>query len=395
MGAFSMDAMGRRGSIPLARVMGIRIGVDPSWFVVLFLVIWSLSGAYKDTLSGSDDLAFALATVSALAFFTSVVLHELGHAWVARRNGMEIEGIDLWLFGGMARLKGDSPSAGAEFRVAIAGPIVTFLVAAACFGAAVALADWNEVGDAILLNPDANVSPGIAALGWLTLVNTALLAFNLIPGFPLDGGRIVRAIAWWRTGDRLKATRIAAGLGRGFAYAIGGLGLVVLVSGDVISGIWFAFIGYFLAQAAKGAEVQTAIASRLEGLKVADVMDKEPVTVPARMKLDQTLDEFFLRYGWPWFPVVDQPGHFLGVLTQGKVEEVPEALRQEYTADQVMIGDPGRFRVRLDAPLDTLLATEGLGQLGAMLAVDPDGVLRGIVTADQVRRALRPDPAVS
>src|SRR3954452_23162658 len=315
-----MESIGRRGSIPLARVMGIRIGVDPSWFVVLFLVIWSLSGAYKDALSGSDNLAFTLATASALAFFASVVLHELGHAWVARRNGVEILGIDLWLFGGMAKLKGDSPSAGAEFRIAAAGPLVTAVIAAACFGTASLLADSNEVADAILLRPHADVRPGIVVLGWLTLVNVALLVFNLIPGFPLDGGRIVRAIAWWRTGDRLRATRIAAALGRGFAYAIAGLGIVVLAGGDAISGIWLLFIGYFLSQAAKGAEVQTAIASRLEGLKVADVMDKEPVTVPARMKLDQAQDEFFMRYGWPWFPVVDQPGHFLGVLTQGKIE---------------------------------------------------------------------------
>ena len=374
--------------------MGIRIGVDPSWFIVLFLVIWSLSGAYKDSLAGGENQAFILATVSALAFFASVVLHELGHAWVARRNGIEIAGIDLWLFGGLARLKGDSPSAGVEFRVAIAGPVVTLLIAAACFGLAFALAPSKEVGDAVLLRPNTDVRPGIAVLGWLAEINTALLLFNLIPGFPLDGGRIVRAIAWWRTGDRLRATRIAAALGRGFAFVLGGLGVLILLSGDLVGGLWLAFIGYFLAQAAKSAEVQTAIATRLEGLKVADVMDAEPVAVPARMKLDQAEDEYFTRYGWPWFPVIDQPGHFLGVLTQGKVEDVPEALRTEYTADQVMIAEPDKFKVSEDAPLETLLAADGLAQLGALLAVDREGVLRGIVTADQVRRALRPDPAV-
>src|SRR5215216_2822382 len=255
--------MGRRGSIPLVRVMGIRIGVDPSWFIVLFLVIWSLSGAYKDSLAGGENQAFILATVSALAFFASVVLHELGHAWVARRNGIEIAGIDLWLFGGLARLKGDSPSAGVEFRVAIAGPVVTLLIAAACFGLAFALAPSEEVGDAVLLRPNTDVRPGIAVLGWLAEINTALLLFNLIPGFPLDGGRIVRAIAWWRTGDRLRATRIAAALGRGFAFVLGGLGVLILLSGDLVGGLWLAFIGYFLAQAAKSAEVQTAIATRL------------------------------------------------------------------------------------------------------------------------------------
>jgi Zn-dependent protease len=368
--------------------MGIRIGVDPSWFIVLFLVIWSLSGAYKDALPGNDNQAFFLATVSALAFFASIVLHELGHAWVARRNGIAIEGIDLWLFGGLAKLKGDSPSAGVEFRVAAAGPLVTFLVICAASAAGVAIAGRQGFADALELKKGSDSTA--MALGWLAYWNAAVLLINLLPGFPLDGGRIVRAIAWWRTGDRLKATRFAAALGRGFAYAIGALGILILFSGDLVIGLWCAFIGYFLAQAAKAAEVQTAIASRLEGLKVADVMDPEPVTVPARMKLDQAEDEFFMRYGWPWFPVVDQPGHFLGVLTQGKVEEVPEPLRREYTADQVMLAEPDRFRVSQDAPLDTLLTADGLGQLGAMLAVDREGVLRGIVTADQVRRALQP-----
>src|SRR3954452_13558945 len=261
-----MESIGRRGSIPLARVMGIRIGVDPSWFVVLFLVIWSLSGAYKDALSGSDNLAFTLATASALAFFASVVLHELGHAWVARRNGVEILGIDLWLFGGMAKLKGASPSAGAEFRIAAAGPLVTAVIAALCFGAASLLADSNEVADAVLLSPNADVRPGIVVLGWLTLVNTALLVFNLIPGFPLDGGRIVRAIAWWRTGDRLRATRIAARMGVLLAYLLGALAIYLFLRGYVIEGVWDIFIALFIYQAARVEEAQTGLITRLQSV---------------------------------------------------------------------------------------------------------------------------------
>ncbi|MEA2283943.1 MAG: hypothetical protein QOK21_4553, partial [Solirubrobacteraceae bacterium] len=139
-------------------------------------------------------------------------------------------------------------------------------------------------------------------------------------------------------------------------------------------------------------EMQSAMTSRIDGLRVADVMDAEPVAIEARTKLHQADEEFFLRYGYPWFPVVDQSGHVLGVLTKDKLDQVPEALRTEYTADRVMITDPGGFRVSQEAGLDTLLQVDGLAQLGAVMAVDAEGVLRGIVTADQVRRALRPEP---
>jgi CBS domain-containing protein len=155
-------------------------------------------------------------------------------------------------------------------------------------------------------------------------------------------------------------------------------------------GLWFVVMAWFINSAARAAEAQSAITSRLEGLRVSDVMDAAPVAIEARTRLNQAEDEFFLRYGYPWFPVTDLAGRVLGVLTRSKVDQVPETLREEYTADQVMIADPGSFRVDQEAPLETLLQTEGLAQLGAVMAVDAEGVLRGIVTADQVRQALRP-----
>jgi Mg/Co/Ni transporter MgtE len=158
-------------------------------------------------------------------------------------------------------------------------------------------------------------------------------------------------------------------------------------------GLWLALIGWMLSRWAHAEEQQGEVLARLDGLRVSDVMDAEPVAIDARTKLDDAEDQFFLRYGWAWFPVVDQPGHVLGVLTRNKVDQVPLALRTEYTADQVMISDPGSFKVSQEAPLETLLQADGLAQLGAVMAVDGDGVLRGIVTADQVRRALRPEPA--
>ena len=387
--------MAGRGSIPLAHVLGIRIGVDVSWFIVLFLVIWSLSGSYDQVLDGSNTEAFVLATASALLFFGSVVLHELGHAVVARRNGIPIEGIDLWLFGGLARMRGDSPSAGVEFRMAAAGPLVTFVIAVACTGAGLALVGREEFESALLLEDGASVGAAAVVLAWLAEVNVLLLLFNLIPGFPLDGGRIVRAIAWWRTGDRVKATRIAAALGRGFAWALIALGLMALLAGSLIGGLWLAFIGFFLNQAAKGAEVQTLLAARLEGLRVSDVMDDEPVAIPGELPLDRAEEEFFFRYGWSWFPVVDDAGGLIGVLSRTSLEAVPEGERGARTAREAMGADEATTaRVGLDDPLESLLGAEGLQLLGALLAVDAEGRLRGIVTADMMRRALRPTPAV-
>jgi Zn-dependent protease len=380
--------MGGGRSIQLARVFGVRIGVDPSWFIVLFLVIWSLSGTYRDIYPGHDTKAFALATLSALLFFTSVVLHELGHAVVAMRNGIGIAGIDLWLFGGVARMKGDTRTPGQEFRVAVAGPVVTAVIALGC---------WLAGGSHAIALDDSHVNAGTAVLRFLTFINFALLLFNLVPGFPLDGGRIARAIAWWRTGDRDRATRFAARLGRVFGLLLIGFGLYLLLGPprDTIGGVWLVAVGFMLNQTARAAEVQSRISERFAGLRVADVMDNEPVVLPGETKLDRALEEFFLRYRWPWFPVVDATGRFLGLVSRQKVEDVPEALRPGSSVDQVMtIEDAGNYRIGVDEPLETLLGSEGLARLGALMAVDPDGVLRGIVTVDQVRRALRTQTAI-
>jgi Zn-dependent protease len=375
------------GSIQLARIFGIRIGVHPSWFVVLFLMIWSLSGLYEDVVGGSSS--FLLATLSALLFFAAVVLHEMGHALVARRNGIETQGIDLWLLGGLARLSRDSETPGVEFRVAAAGPMVTLLFGLACLGLGT-LFSSGGFGDALGFDDDGTVGAGEALLAWLTYVNAVLLVFNLIPGFPLDGGRIARSIAWKVTGDRAKGTRFASILGQGFAYLLIGFGLYQFLLGDFIALVWFGFMGFFIIQAARAADFQSRITSRIEGLRVADVMDAEPVSLHAQTKLDRALDEYFLRYGYPWFPVVDAAGKFIGVISRERTEAVPEQIRGTSSVDEVTQFDLGHAHsVPVDTPLEVLLASEGLRALGAMMAVDSEGVLRGVVTIDQVRRALR------
>jgi Zn-dependent protease len=381
-------------SIQLGRLFGIRIGVDVSWFFVLFLIIWSLSGYYQDLFPSDDTKAFALAVVSALLFFLTILLHELGHAVVAIRNGIPILGIDLWMFGGVAKLGRDTDSPGVEFRVAVAGPLVTLLIGVVCFGAGTLLSSSDAVLDGSRFEVG-NWSGAVAVLNYLITVNFFVLVFNLIPGFPLDGGRIARAIAWKLTGDRFRATRFAARLGRlaGWAMvAVGGLILADFINGlDPFTGIWLLFIGFFLASAARSAEAQAAFSDRIDHLRVSDVMDSEPVAIPEQLPLDRAEGEYFLRYGWPWFPVVDQAGHLVGVVSREAVTSVPEAARGGRPIASVMARDDGGdgLRARLEDPLEALLGHESLGRLGAVMAVDGDGVLRGIVTVDAVQRALR------
>jgi Zn-dependent protease len=379
---------GGGGSIQLARVFGIRIGVDISWFIVLFLIIWSLSGYYEDV--APDSNAFLLAVISALLFFLSILLHELGHAWIALRNRIPILGIDLMLFGGVAKLGKDADSPGVEFRVAAAGPLVTVLIAAVCLGLGALVSSASDAFSSARFDEDVSGAT-TAVLGYLASINILLLLFNLIPAFPLDGGRIARAIAWKITGDRNRATRFAARLGRLGGYAMIGVGVYLFARGEVISGVWLGFIGMFLAGAARSAEVQADFAGRIEHIRVADVMDAEPVAISEDASLADAEQSFFLRYGWSWFPFVDANGRLVGVVAREAVESAAVEERGGRTVGSVMARDDGSsgLRIGLEEPLDNLLGQEGLSRLGAIMAVDRDGVLRGIVTVDAVRRALQ------
>jgi len=257
-----------------------------------------------------------------------------------------------------------------------------------------ALAGAGAASDALAFNATSRDGEVVAVLGYLASINVLLLVFNLIPGFPLDGGRIARAIAWRVTGDRTRATRFAGMLGRGFSFLMIGVGIFAFLQGAVVTGVWLAIVGVFLGQAARSAVVQTELASRIEGLSVADVMDAEPVAMPADLSVDRAYDEYFLRYRWPWFPVVDADGHLVGLVTEQSVEALPEAVRPSRTVASVMASDSSdsesSLRVDADEPLEALLGREGLVRLGALMAVDSEGRLRGVVTADAVRRALTP-----
>ena len=383
--------LGGGSTITLFHVRGIRVAVDWSWFLVLFLVIFWLSRFYGDVLGeeSSSSTPFVLALVSAVGFFGSIVLHELGHAIVAMRNGIGITSIQLWIFGGVARMDRESDSPGTEFKVAIAGPAVTLAIVVVLTAVGLAAIGPSAFWDAVLIESGSGVSGVWAMVGWLASINLLVLVFNLLPAFPMDGGRVVRAIAWWRTGDRSSATRFAASLGRVFGYLFIGGGILMIANGMVFGGVWLALIGFVINGSARAASVQTAITGRIEGVLVSDVMDREPVAIPGELSVERALDEYFLRYRWPWFPVVDEAHRFLGLLVRDRADEVPEVSRSTALVSDLLEGDDGLYQVRDDAPLDTLLGNQNLRRFGALMAVDADGRLSGVITAEQVGRALR------
>jgi Zn-dependent protease len=376
------------GSITLFHFRGIRVSVDWSWFIVLFLVILYMTNFFEKLLGEGGTTPFFFGVLSAVGFFGSILLHEFGHAVVAMRNGIGISGIQLWIFGGMARMDREADSPGTEMKVALAGPAVTLAIIVVLTAVGIGAVGWTEFREAALQETRSNASGLMALVAWLVTINALVLVFNLLPAYPMDGGRVARAISWRRSGDRTKATRFAANLGRLFGYAFIGGGILLAVSGYAFTGIWLALVGMVINGSARGAAMQTAISSRIGDVRVADVMDREPVAIPGDLSVERALDEYFLRYRWPWFPVVDAAHRFLGLVERDKADEVPEISRASSHISDLVDHDIGLF-VRDDTPLDSLLANQNLRRLGALMAVDAEGRLSGVVTIEQVGRALR------
>jgi len=291
------------------------------------------------------------------------------------------------------KMSRETDSPGAEFRVAVAGPVVTLAIMALASGAAIVLAGVDSFWDAASLSSSADASPVEVVVSLLVSMNLVLLLFNLVPAFPLDGGRIARAAAWKLTGDRNRATRFAARIGIAFGWSLIALGLALVVvagSDAAFDAIWFAALGWLLSSAARATLAQTAFTERLAGITVADVMDAEPVTIPASLTASRAYEDYFLRYqGWEWFAVVDDDGRYVGLAHRRAVEHA--ALEEGGAAAVRDVAAPGaaEAQVRADAPLEALLSSEPLRRLGALMAVDAEGRLRGVVTFEQVTRTLR------
>ncbi len=375
-------------SIRLTTIFGIRVGVNVSWFLILFLAIFWLQGSFGDAL-GDDQQGFIVAVATALGFFGSILLHELGHALEARREGIEVNGIDLFFFGGVMKMNRDTTTPGQEFRVAVAGPLVTAAIVVVGGLVCIALIGRDTFWAAARLDGVDITGPFELWLSFLVAANVMLLVFNLVPAFPLDGGRIARAAAWKVTGDRGRATRLSAYLGQGFAALLIAYGVYELVAdNNSFGGLWAIVLGYLLGSSARAAIAQSAFTERLKGVTVADIMDAEPVTIPADLPAVRAWEDYFLRYqGWPWFAVVEPDGRYAGLAHRAAVEHA--AVSEDGSMPVRGVAAGSEDRVRDDAPLEVLLGSEALRRVGALMAVDAEGRLRGVVTVEQVTRALR------
>jgi Zn-dependent protease len=377
-------------SIKVVDLFGIRIGVSSTWFLILFLMIFWLSGDFRQALHSSDGVAYVTTVVTVLVLFGSLIVHELGHALVARRQGIAVDRIELFLFGGFTQMSRDALTPGEDFKIAAAGPLATFGFVLVCLALDLAIVGPHRLVHAAELDGAVQITPVLLGLSWLLFWNVLLLAFNLIPAFPLDGGRIARAIVWRVTGSKQQGTRTAAKMGQGFAVLLAGVGVWLTLSLRSFTGLWLIAISFLLYQSARGALLQTSLTDRIQGVTVGDVMDPQPVAIRAQTPVGEALDDYFLRYGWPWFPVIDEGGKLLGIAQRERLQAAYDSGEGWLTVGAVLDRqDSDSWQIDESRPLTDVLASDSFAKLGAVMAVDREGVLRGILTSDQVRRALQ------
>ena len=364
-----------QGSFRLMKIAGIQITIDASWFVVFILVGLSLSmGYFPRQFPGQSPATYwAAGLLATLLFFGSILVHELAHALMARRAGMHIPEITLFIFGGVARLSAEARDARTEFRIAIVGPLTSFVLALLFWGLNQAL----ETDEPSLLG---------AVLSYLTWINVAVGIFNLIPGFPLDGGRVLRAFLWQRYGSLTMATRTASDIGKGFALVLMFFGGIQIFTGSLLGGLWLIFIGMFLRGTAEGGYEEVVLRQALAGVTVQDVMTRSVVCVPPNLSISQLLSEYFLRYGYHGFPVA-QNGKVSGVISLQDVQHIPEDQRSATTVEQTMQPLSDRTTIAPQVPLTNALskmAHEGSGRLLVM----QDATLQGMITKTGLLRFL-------
>ncbi len=363
-------------SIPLGRILGIPLGLDYSWFLVFALVTWSLGSSYfpEQYPGWSPGLYWTIGLATSLLFFLSVVLHELGHSVIALRNGIPVRSITLFIFGGVAQIAREPGSPGVEFRVAIAGPITSFALAG-LFGAL----GWFG----------ASLAPFAALVTYLAYINGSLALFNLIPGFPLDGGRVFRAVVWKVTHSFRRATEIAGGAGHLFAWLFIFLGVWQMFGGNFAGGLWIAFIGWFLQNAATASVQQMTLERLLAGHTVGEIMTRECTTLAPEVTLEQLVHDHILKTGRRCFPVA-RAGRIEGLLTLHDVKAIPRERWAATTADQAMTP---LARLRIAHSSDALgmamqeMTKDGVNQLPVIDAATGDFV--GVLARDDVLTFVR------
>ena len=365
--------------IRLFRVFGIQIGLHYSWLLIAFLVVLSIAGQFESTnQEWGASVIWALAVLTALLFFAAIVVHELSHAAVAKARGLPVKAITLFALGGVAQIEKEASDAKTEFWMGIAGPITSAVIGAICWGLAIALGS-NPTGR--------HQSPFAAMLGWLGIINVTLAIFNMLPGFPLDGGRVLRAIIWWITGDGARATRIAARVGQVIAFAFIIFGLVRFFNGAGFGGLWLTFIGWFLLDAARSSYLQLETVERLRGVRVDDVMRRDWQVIDGDLDLQTFVDEYLLRSGRRCF-VVEQNGTPAGLITPHEVKNVERSHWRQKPVREVMLPLDRLHSVKPSTSVRDALEKMGNEDVN-QLFVMTDGKLAGLVSRGDILRLLQ------
>jgi Zn-dependent protease/CBS domain-containing protein len=364
-------------TLRLGRILGIPVGVNVSVLVIVVLVCLGLAfGRLPAVLPGRPAWVYLLGgLVAAVLFVASLLAHELAHAVVARANGIEVEGITLWLLGGVAQLRTEARSPGSEFVVAVVGPL-TSLGLGAVFGVA-----------AVGLDAAGATGVPAAVAGYLAAVNVALAVFNLVPAAPLDGGRVLRAAVWRVTGDRVRAARVAAGAGRIFGLLLVALGVAQALFGS-LGGLWLALIGWFLVHAASAESEQAVLGQRLHGIRVGDVMTASPVVAPADRTVAAFIDDVVLRHPFSSYPLVDDAGRLTGLVTLNRIRAVPPGERPTVRLADIACPPDQVPTARADEPLVALLPRMAGCADGRAVVTDPDGRVVGIVSPRDISRTV-------
>lgn len=365
-------------------ISGLDIKIDPSWLIIAALITWSLAQHYfPQTHPDRTPQAYlAMAIIAMLLFFGSLLLHELSHALVARRFGMTIEGITLFLFGGVAELKSEPRSAGAEFWIALAGPIMSL---------ALSLGFWTC---ALIAGLDARFENAEAVLRYLGAINLILALFNLVPAFPLDGGRILRAYLWNRSGDILEATRTAARFGSIFGYALMALGLLALFQGALVSGLWQILLGGFVLAAARAAYQSQLTKSVFSTRTVADLMQTDPVTVSPDVTLAEFINQIVLRHGLSFVPVVED-GVLLGHIDQAMMTSIDRANWASTRVGDVFAGLDADASVAPETAVEDLLQRISQNGRRKFLVVQGNELVGVVSLSDLVRHLRLSDLAIA
>ncbi len=365
-------------SIKLFKIFGIEVEIHISWFIIFLLIVWTLATAYFPYYyhNLSSDTYWIMGVAAAILLFVSVLLHELSHSLVAKKNGLSIKKITLFIFGGVAHMSNEPPDASTEFKMAIAGPLCSIFL----------MLFFLLLGE--FIKSMYLWIPIYAVVRYLSIINGMLAGFNLIPGFPLDGGRVLRAVIWKWTKNLKRATWIVSNIGKVVAFLLVALGLLNILFGyNFIGGIWLIFIGFFLHQAATTGYMQVSLRQALSGVLAKDIMKKDVITVYKHMNLNELINEYFLRYKYKSFPVIEDD-KVVGMVDLNSIKEINKDKWINVTVNEVMNNSVDKISVTPHQEAVLVMNKLMRNDIGKVLVIDRGKHLLGILTRKDIIQLL-------